>query len=265
MKKSVKEIAQRLVLTTLNTSAWRATRLHKAETKAEQVRHSSDAPKVLVKICDHAALTDLAKLHSEAYHTHRALTLPTVQDGMRMLPHARQIEHSDKMRALNGRHAEIVKRFMADYDAVKADAPRVLNGLYEASMWPSHREVEGRFGFGTRYLACPVDGAWGEWLSESVNVAEAALRDELREALTRVRDRCKGDGKLYASVFGNLGELLALVPDLNVTDAADVAKIAKAAAPLANIDADSLREDDDRRQRIAKEASKLLTLLGGVK
>lgn len=264
-KSNIESIASRVVLATLSTSAWRATRLHKEETKAERERHKSEAPKVLVKICDHDALTELAKLHSEAYHTHRRITMPTVQDGMRLLPASRQFEHSDTMRKLADKHREIVARFMRDYDAIKAAAPDVLNGLFDESMWPSHREVESRFGFGTRYLACPVDGAWGEWLSESARVAEDALRDRLREALERVRDRVKGDGKLYGTVFSNLAEIITMVPDLNFTGAADLAEVAKLAAPLAQHDAESVRDDDKARAKISRDAGRILTMLGGVK
>ncbi len=263
--KTAESIAQRVMLTTLSTSAWRATRLHKDETKEEQKRHNSTAPKVLVTVCKHAALTDLAKLHSEAYHAHRGITMPSVQDGMRMLPAARHIAHSDLMRGLADRHAELVRAFMRDYDAIKAAAPVQLNGLYDASMWPSHAEVEGRFGFGTRYLVCPTEGAWGEWLEESARVAEDALRDRLRDALERVRDRCKGGGKLYETVFSNLGELVALVPDLNLTAAADISATAKAAQSIATADAEAVRDNEAERKRLSREAGRILTMLGGVK
>lgn len=265
MTKLIEGIAARLVLATLSTSAWRATRLHKEETKAERKRHNSEAPKVLVKICDHEALTELAKLHSEAYHTHRRLTMPSVQDGMRMLPASRQFEHSDAMRKLSDKHAELVAKFMRDYDRIKAAAPDELNGLYDESMWPDHREVESRFGMSTRYLACPVEGTWGEWLSESARVAEDELRARLCEALERVRDRCKGDGKLYATVFSNLAELVSMAPDLNFTGAQDVLEVAKAAAPLAKVDAEAIRDDGKERKRVSREAGRILTMLGGVK
>ncbi len=261
----IEKIAERLVLTTLSTSAWRATRIHKAETKATRERHNSDSPKVLVTICDHEALTDLAKLHAEAYHAHRGLTLPSVQDGLRMLPASRQLQHSDEMRLLADRHREIVAKFIKDYDKELAAAPVRLNGLFDASLWPKKAEVERRFGFATRYLACPVEGAWGEWLTESSEIAEDALRAQLAEALTRVRDRCKGDGKLYSTVFSNLAELVAMVPDLNLTAAKDIETAAKAAKAISSLDADALRDDEPRRTQIAKDAGRILTMLGSVK
>lgn len=260
-------MASRIMLCTLNTSAWRATRLHKAETKAEQARHNSKAPKVLVKICDHNALTEIAKLDAAAATWHRLNTMPSVQDGMRMVPAAGQFKHSDKMHEFDDQRAALVKAFIADYENEKAAAKIRLNGLYEESMWPSREDVARRFSFTTRYLACPTDGAWGEWLAESARVAEEDLRDRVREALERVRDRCKADGPLYSTVFSNLGDLIAMVPDLNLTDAPDLQQVAVAAKAIAVADVEALRDEknDKLRKQVGKQAASILTMLGGVK
>lgn len=167
-------VAARTMLCTLSTSAWRATRIHKKETKATQEKHHSSAPRVLVTVCEHKALTELACVHAQAYGEHRRLTLPTVQDGMRLLPAARHLEHADNMRRYREKHDSIVGAFLSDYEAEAAAAPARLNGLYDAAMWPSLRNVAERFGFGSRYLACPTEGAWGEWLAESARAATTA-------------------------------------------------------------------------------------------
>lgn len=262
---NVDRIAARVMLCTLTLSAWRTNRRHARETAEEQKRHNSQAPLVIVKICDHPALTELGALHSAAYTYHRAYTMPSCQDGFRMIPAKRQLEHSDRMREYSDAHNAIVRKFVNDYDAAKAAAKKALNGLWDEGLWPSKVEMQRAFGFHTRYLGCPTTGAWGEWLKESATIAEDALRDRLREALERVRDRCAADGALYATVFTSLGELVELVPDLNLTGAKDIAAAIKAAAPLAATPVEVLREDDKQRAAIADQASKILTLLGGVK
>lgn len=259
----VEAIAARTMLCTLSTSAWRATKLHRAETAAERKRHASDAPRVLVTICEHPALAELAALHAKAYAEHRRLTLPTIQDGLRMVPAARQLEHADAMRKLGDAHAAIVERFLADYDREAADAPRRLNGLYDASMWPSHEAVARKFDFGTRYLPCPVGGAWSEWIAESARAAQDDLAERLRESLARVRERCASDGKLYATVFENLADVLALVPDMDLSG--ELAAVAAAAAPLAKLSAEALRDDDKARAAASSRAASILGMLGGVK
>jgi hypothetical protein len=257
------DIAARTKLCVLQTGAWRATKQHKSETAAENLRHGTNAARVLVRVSDHRALSDILKTHAAAYQDHKRITLPSVQDGMRLLPAGREFEHAERMRAHGDRHNALVREFLADYDAEKAAAPVRLNGLYDASMWPPHAVVESKFAFNTRYLATPTDGAWNDWLSESAEAAEAELRDRLTEALTRVRDRCKSDGKLYASVFDSIRDLAALVPDLDLTG--DYAPVAAALAPLARVNADSIRDDETARKETADKAASILSVLGGIR
>jgi hypothetical protein len=247
----------------LNTGRWQATRQHRNETRAVNEAHGTNAAKVLVRVSDHPALSDLQKLHAEAYQVHRRLTLPSAQDGMRLLPAGREFEHAEAMRKLGDRHNKLVASFLADYESERQNAPARLNGLYDASMWPSASQMEGKFSFATRYLPCPVEGAWGEWLESSAEEAEKELRARLKEALQRVRDRCKSDGKLYASVFDSIRDLADLVPDLDFSG--EYAPVVKAMKPLAEISAEDVRDDKDARRKVAKQADSILSVLGGIK
>lgn len=261
---NVADVAARTKLAVLNTGMWRATRLNRSETRNTNATHGTgNAAKVLVRVSDHFALTSLNKLHAAAYQEHRRLTLPTVQDGMRLLPAGREFEHSDAMRKLADQHNELVRKFLADYEDERQSAPARLNGLFDASMWPTLTTVEKRFRFETRYLSTPSDGEWGDWLNASVEAAEAELKDRLKEALERVKERCKGDGKLYASVFDSIRDLVSLTPDLDF--AGDYAPIVQAMAPLADVHAEDIRDDDKGRAKVAKQAANILTMLGGIK
>lgn len=260
---NIERIAGGIMMVTLSTGAWRATKQHKAETVEENARHNTNAARVLVTVSSHPALTGILKVHAAAYQDHKRLTLASDQDGMRLLPATRQFEHSDIMRAYGDKHAALVREFMADYDNERAEAPVRLNGLYDASMWPPHSEVERRFKFATRYLPMPTQGDWADFLAASTENAEAELRARIREALTRVKDRCGSDGKLYASVFDSVRDLAALVPDLDFTG--DYAPVVAAMQPLTTINADSIRDDENARQETAKTAASILSVLGGIK
>jgi hypothetical protein len=261
---NVESVAARTKLAVLQTGAWRATRINRSETRNTNATHGTgNAAKVLVRVTDHAALSDLQKLHAAAYQEHRRLTLPTVQDGMRLLPAGREFEHADVMRKFADQHNKLVREFLSDYETERVNAPARLNGLFDPSMWPSLNVVEHKFTFSTRYLSTPVTGEWGEWLAASVESAEAELRDRLNEALTRVKDRCKSDGKLYASVFDSIRDLVALTPDLDVTG--DYAPVVEAMKPLAEIHSEDVRDNPSARQKVAKEAASILSVLGGIK
>jgi hypothetical protein len=257
------EIAARLKVAVVNTGRWQATRQNKKETRAVNEAHNTDAAKVLVRVSDHPALRDLAKLHQEAYAEHRRLTLPSAQDGMRLLPAGREFEHAEAMRKLGDRHNKLVAAFLADYPAERQSARARLNGLFDASMFPSERDMPDKFKFQTRYLPCPTDGAWAEWVEASAQEAEAELRKRLSDAIKRVRDNCKGDGRLYASVFDSIRELTELVPDLDISG--DYAPVVKAMAPLAAIHSEDIRKDEAARRKVAKQADSILSVLGGIK
>lgn len=259
----IEGIAARTKLVRLTTGMWRATRQHRAETRAENERHNTQAARVLVRVSDHVALSDLSKLHAAAYQRHKRLTLPTDQDGLRILPAGREFEHAAEMRKFADKHAALVAAFLADYDDERAQAPARLNGLYDPSMWPSHADVERRFMFATQYLPTPVVGAWADFLAASTEAARADVGDRLRKALVRVRDNCKNDGKLYASVFDSVRDLAALVPDLDLTG--DYAPVVAAMQPLTIVTADSIRDDETARQETAKTAASILSVLGGIK
>jgi hypothetical protein len=60
MTTAINDIAGRIKIVTLKTGAWRPTRTHKAETRAENDRHGTgDAARVVVRVCDHVALGEL--------------------------------------------------------------------------------------------------------------------------------------------------------------------------------------------------------------
>jgi hypothetical protein len=261
---NVAAVAGRMKISVLTTGMWRATRLHKSETRDTNARHHiANAAKVLVRVTDHPALSDLSKLHAAAYAEHKRLTLPTIQDGMRLMPVGREFEHAKVMREYSDRHHALVSAFLGDYEQEAAEAPVRLNGLYDPSMWPPLSVVAARFTFSTRYLATPTGGAWGDWLAESARAADAEVRDRLTEALTRVKDRCASDGKLYASVFDSIRELVDLVPDFDTSGV--LAPVTAAMAPLAALHADVVRDDKTARQAAADKATSILSVLGGIK
>lgn len=261
---NVEDVAARTKLAVLNTGRAQFTRLNKKETMNTNATHGTgNAAKVLVKQSDHPALTKLAKLHSHAYQVHRHYTLPTDTPGMRMIPAGREFEHAEAMRKIADQHNQFVREFLADYDTERMNAKLRLNGLFDEGGWPAKSEVETKFKFQTRYLATPTDGTWGDWLAASIESAEAELHDRLKDALQRVKDRCKSDGKLYASVFDDIRELVELVPDFDF--GGEYAPVVAAMAPLADLHAEDLRDNGKARQKVAKQAADILSVLGGIK
>jgi hypothetical protein len=259
---AIHDVARRTLLTTLELGAWRPVRLHHGETRAENERHQTTAAKVLVRISDHPALARIAKIQAAAYRDHRQMTLPTIMDGFRLVPVARELEHSEAMRAYKIELDAQVREFIDAYDDEKARAPERLNGLYDPAMWLEKNEVEKRFRLHVEYLPCPTDGAWANWLAESVRAAESELRERLTECVQSIITGCNGN--LHASAFDKLARLLDVLPDLNFANDAAIANMASQLRPIAAIDPETLRHSKPHRDKTAEIVGRMLSNFQGL-
>jgi hypothetical protein len=256
------KLSSKAVIATLNVGAWRTVKRHAAETRAENARHGlTDQARVDVEICTHPALEAIASLHAEARAEHYRLSLPAADKGLRLLAGARQYEHSQLMQSFATRIEQLVAAFLNDYDRLRAEAPARLNGLYIASQWPTHDVVKSKFSFATRYLPVPDQGQWAEWFAEAATEAQAELLERLRDAITKVATKLADPKAIFRdSLVGNLTDLLALVPDLNLNDDPTIAALAAKAKGLVEFDADTLREDPIARATVADRAGDLCSL-----
>jgi len=256
-------LASRIQIVTLETGAWRAQKLNRAESHEVNKKHGTgDAAKVIVQLTDHPALLALYKLHAEAYGEHRRITLPSIQDGMRIVPTGKQIDHAKIISEFRAKHDSLVGQFMPDYPTLRADAPIKLNGLHDASKWPEPSVVAGKFLFSVRYLPCPSDGAWGDWLNETAEAGQAELRERLVTAARHLADTLKGDGKLFQSALDNLKDICDLSGEgFNLLDDPIIARAARELRPLSIHTADALRDAKAVRKSTGEQISNILGVL----
>lgn len=256
-------LARRAVICTLSTGAWRVEKAHDGETRAVNAKHGTrNVATVHVDICEHPALLAVYKLLAEARAEHNRLTLPAGDKGVRLLPVARQMEHTRLMADYRARLDTLLREFLAAYPAERAAAPDRLKGLYVERQWPAAAaEVEGKFRFDVRYLPVPEVGQWAEWMAEAAAEGQADLHERLRKAITLVAQRLADPkGRVFDSLTGNLAELLALAPDLNLAADPVIAAMADKAKALLEHDTDTLRDDPLARADIAAKASEICTL-----
>lgn len=256
------KLSSRAVIAVLNVGAWRVVKRHAAETAVENARHGlTNEARVDVKICAHHALESIAELHSQARLEHYRLTLPCADKGLRLLPAARQFEHSEIMKDFGSRIQQLVTIFLADYDTVRTDAPARLNGLYIAAHWPTHEVVASKFSFTTRYLPVPDVGQWAEWFEEASACAQEELRDRLSDAIRKVAVKLRDPKAIFRdTLVSNLSEILSLVPDLNLADDPVIADLARQAGDLVEHDAATLRDDPIARANTASRADEICSL-----
>ena len=172
---NIQSIADRIVLVSLNLGCWRATKLNKRETRRERQRHGNDTLRVTLRVCEHPALEELKKLHNSVYVEHKHITLPSVMDGLRVLPMSKVEQHQNVIQDAKSEHDRLVSEFLRDYPQERINAKDRLGSLYEPQAWPDPSLMSSKFSFVCRHLRCPTDGQWAEWLQETVEVAHAEL------------------------------------------------------------------------------------------
>jgi hypothetical protein len=266
----VEAIASRMVLAQLTIGAWSPVKRHKRETAAENERHGTSAARVSVVLSNHPSIEKRASLAGEARREHERLTLPTIGKGLRMLPAASRLRHSEVMAEFAARDGALVAEILAAYESERAASPARLGTLHDARLWPAKDVVAARHKFETRYLPCPLEDEWRGWIYESAAIGVVDVEERLREALERVRDRCAAgpsptgrEPALHATVFSNLAEVLALVPGFDV--GGKFTAVTLAAADVAAFSAAEVKEAPELRSKLAARADEVLAMLGGVR
>lgn len=257
---NIQRIASRMKIVSLNMSAWSAVKQHKKATEDVNKQNNTDAAKVSVRLTEHKSLKEIYALRAAVYQKHVKLTLPSIQDGVRLVPCGKEFEHMEMVRAAKQEYDRLAAEFISDYDKIRSDAPQKLGSLYDSRMWPSSGQMKEKFGINCRYLNCPTDGAWAEWIEESGRAAVTELKDQLEEGVKRVAERCgELDGRLFSSVFTNLQDLISSINEIDSADS-EIARLADSVKALANYDAAALRNSPTERLRVAEQAHSLLSV-----
>lgn len=233
--------------------------------------------KVLV---DPAALAPITKIVSEARKHHYTNTLPWEDWGARLLPASRYFDYVQEQNRLQGLFEQEVRRFAADFPQHMAAAQSKLGGLFDPDDYPNAADIEGRFAFGFTFLPLPNEADFRVNLGteeekrvrseiessvqQMVNRATRNIWDRAYEAVSNMYERlADSDGRFKNSLVGNIRELVALMPSLNITDDPELERIRREMeARLCKYEPQSLREDPTIRADVARDAADILADMG---
>jgi len=228
-------LADRALLVTLNISQWSARKLDKRETLDVAAKHGirNDVARVNKSLLPGAAsLAALQKITGEARTYFLANTLPWGQVA-RICRSVNYMEFSRKLGDYKQLWETAAASFLQDYPALRHDAQRQLQGMFNADDYPSTSELARRFRFETAFT--PVgddfrvslgDDALKE-LREQLTAQITANTDEaMREAWSRIHDvvakaherLSDPDNVFRDSLVENAVELCDILPGLNLTD-----------------------------------------------
>ena len=263
MSTFIESLAERMKIAILVQQFWNPKRQHKTESREENYRHGLDKDaEVYIKLIRHDSLTKAQAVKGKIYTEHRRLTLPSPVDGMRVVPVGREWEHSQNLSVLRAEFDTHVQEFLNNYDDIVQQAKIRLKTLFDPTMFPPEHIMRQKFGNNIRYMECPTNGSWNEWLNETAELGKMELQDRLVSSARKLIDVCSGDGKLYSSVLDNLKEICEMAGDYNLLGDPIISKAASELLPVVtDFDADTLRESKVLRNDVGERARQILSVL----
>lgn len=219
-----------------------------------------------------------------------ANTLPWDDSGWRI---GRVVRHMDFMAECGDKMREfdaLVGTFASAYAAEIENAKFKLNGMFDIADYPGADEMQGKFRITVDVTTLPnvedfrvVDGVPQEEVDKlcviAGNSVEAKIAAGMAEAYKRLFSVVSkmsttltqyGDKeikKFNDTLVGNISDLVAIMPALNLTDDPVLNALTSEAKQLVDYDLTDLRKDDKTRKAAIIEAGKLAAkfaqLLGG--
>lgn len=279
-------LAQKAVLAHLNISTWGARRFDRNVT--EEINSSkgaaSDAGRYNKLLIEKSDLEPITKAVSAARHTFATMTLPWLNDGVRILPAASYMDFTAKMRTCRIEFDSVVTVFEHAYPGMIQAARKRLNGMFNADDYPRPSEIREAFSFETRFMDVPTGDFRVELaqsdienmradveadLEKALNGAMVDVRDRIVDVVQRMAERLRAyddkeegcrTGSFRDTLVGNIRDLAAMLPAMNMTnDPALATIIARITKDLCEHDAQELRDDDRVRKQVTRKAERILS------
>ncbi len=270
-------LTEKTMLIYLNIGAWTARKYdRKISEEVESIHNSKDAGRYNKLLIAKASICKIQKIASEARNFHYDNTLPWLDNGGRLLPAANYFNYVNSIRKFQDQYENEVENFIRAYPALKSEAQHRLNSMYDEEDYPDVLTLNTKYSFSTQVSPVPVADDFRVNLNnEEIEAIKESIEEQVREATeTAMKDLWqrlfkvvehmverlkKVDNKFKNSLVNNISELCDLLPKLNITDDPDLeSSVQEIKTKLTKHDPQTLREDDNIRNKTAMEAQKIL-------
>ena len=277
-------IVTNCMIVNLQLGVWTGHRLDKAATKrvTDEANAEEDAARVNKHLVPKEALKKISNAQGQVRLHFYDRTLPWKDNGDRVLTRVMFERFIEEHGQLKEKFNEAVLDFLKnEYPVVVQKAEFRMGELFKKDDYPSPRELRTRF-----YVNLDIDG-----ISEAKDFRvkidaderkrvqaeiESAMERRIVEAQKHVWERLATtmghftermktkDAKFKAATIENLAELAEILPGLNVVGDPELDALAKQISKLVSgCDAKSIRENDEQRKAIGKEAASIMSDIGG--
>lgn len=276
-------ISEKAMLVSLSISSWSGRKHDRDASQEVASNHGTDASragrfhKILV---DPMSLRGITTIAGNARNYTMQVTLPWLNDGVRIIPVDIYLEYAQKMSEYKSQFNQAVDKLLTEYQAIVNQARLDLNGLFKESDYPSQEAIRHKYAFKVHVFNLPDSKDFRVNLSDDefmnakqeieANMAAAqenAVRDvcdrvamRMHHMIKRLNDVEVNDGKgIRDSMIKNISELAELIPKLNITNNYDIDGIAQQLRnEIASLSADDLRENQSTRIAAKQSAKDIL-------
>lgn len=278
-------ITERAMLAAVHISIWTAIKHDRKVSREVAEQHGAYAGagrynKQLLREAER--LESLRTLSGQIRQYFYKITLPWSDEGYRLLPAHFYFELTTKMREFEQAFAQQVEEFLAVYPSYIEQVRPELNGLFREEDYPSTEKLRNKFGVKLEVLPIPSGNDFRVTLSEEEQARVAREIDEnVRQSLQKGTEdlwaRLKGvvahmvdrlnepDSRFHASLVTNIGELVDLLPRLNVNQDEELNRFAgEIRDRLCGFTARDLKKNEILRAATANDAAEILTKMDAV-
>lgn len=287
---SAPSVSSAAMLVDLSISVWTARKRDKAA--SEQVARANNAARGVASVNkrllgDCAELDAVQKFTENVRASHRAMTMPWSDLGLRLLPTAQFFKYQQQMTGLEAEFHRLVKQFLDAYSWEIAEAQVKLGDLFNPAEYPPVERVAEKFAFRMAFVPLPDAGDWRvdmeteakealkaeyeKYFNSQLQAAMGDLWERLRDTLsTLVRQLEPAEpGKkargIYDSVVDRAKELVEMMATCNVTnDPTMTAMQQTLASALDGASADAFRADDAYKAATKQKLDAAIAALPGM-
>lgn len=269
-----KGLTERAMLVSLTISQWLARIEDKAVTEKILSDYSANRKAGSFRKALLLQKGPLARIRAtvnaiKKYHT--LMTLPWTR-GVGILPSAKWMEYSKRMRELITDFKDAVREFIPAFPSEVKNAVHDLGNLWKEKDYPDVSDLKSLFDIRLEAMPIPKAGDWrinlaDEEIEELDREIEEREKEKTAEAMKRLWTRLfepikhmveilsRDDPRIYKTLITNISDLTAILSDLNLTDDPKLEALrTEIEEKLCEHSANALKESKFLRHETAKAA-----------
>ncbi len=270
-------LSDRALLVQLSVSQWTARKYDKKATQDVASTYGTTTSAGRYNKALLPANDMLDRVHKKTTHIRTKFyenTLPWGIEGTMMLPSSNYLQFMTDFRKEKGEWQYLVDQFVGNYDQLRLDAKRMLNGLYNDADYPDEMEIAKKFKMDMAIFPVPNTDFRVSIASDELTRIQEDVERRVAEAQTvamkevwdRLYDRVKHMAEKLAdpkaifrdTLVENTKELCALLPRLNFMDDPNLEALRVQVEGALIKHPDALRNDPDLRRDTAVEAKQIM-------